>query len=119
MRYLYNLLISFNVYSLYFIRTYWLNKTNLSSEGLYSSSLSTLSIVHASVVLLLNKYYDWFNWRLVIGILIFYHIAIALIFNKRIEEAVKTFNDGPLRRFYPAFICYLLVGVVSLILLIL
>lgn len=119
MQQIYNMLISLNVYSLYFVKSYWLKEANLSPEGKYSSSLSIVLVTHASVILFVSKYYEWVNWRLCIVLLLFYHIAIAVIFSKRIEKVVNEFDTTELFKFYPLFLGYLLIGLVCLIILIL
>ena len=116
---IYKVLISLNVYSLYFVKSFWLKKTSFSPDLKHSYSLSILLLLHASIILLISKYWDTLNWKLFIAMFLFYHITIALIFNSEILKAVANFNHTPFSKYYPIFISYLLIGLLSLILLLL
>jgi hypothetical protein len=111
-----NIIISFNVYSLHFVNSYWLKRSSLSDDLKYSTSLSILFVLDASVILFISDHFENVNWRLLIFIFGAYHLLIALIFNKRIIERVERYKlISP--KYHFLFIGYLILGIISLSLL--
>ncbi len=108
-----NFLISLNVHSLYFINKYWGN-TALSADGKQSTSLSFLLIIHASIAIFLSESAG-LSWRMMLGILIAFHIIIAIAFNKHIVDAVEHYETNGFNKYYFVFITYMVIGLLTLV----
>lgn len=105
--------ISFNVYSLYFVKSFWLNNGAQSEEYKLGSSFTILLVVNFSWIYFIHNQIQY-NWKAVIFFVSCYHLLIGLLFNKDILGLVDQYKSLRFKRYYPFFIAYLIVGMILL-----
>lgn len=106
-------LISFNVYSYYFVKSFWLTDGNHSEEYKIGSSLTVLLIVNFGWIYFMNNQIP-FNWKATIFFISCYDLLIAALFRKKIERIIENNKSKRFVRYYPFFIVYLTVGIILL-----
>lgn len=112
-----DILISFNVYSLYFVRHYLLGNSAFSPQSIYSYSLSVFLVVHSSMTLFLSNYIENLNWRLIIFIGSVFNILMSILFEKKILKNVNEYKMTLYPRYSLIFLIWTGLGILSLILL--
>lgn len=105
--------ISFNVYSLHFVRTFWLNDGSHSEEYKLGSSFTILLIVNFAWIDFIHNQIQ-FNWKAFLFFISCYHILVAVLFNKNILNLVEKNKSKKFIKYYPLFIAYLIIGVILL-----
>lgn len=104
-------IISFNVYSYYFVKSFWLTDGNHSKEYKIGSSLTVLLIVNFGWIYFINNQIP-FNWKAAVFFTGCYHLLIFAFFHKKITGIIERNKSKRFVRYYPFFIVYLTVGII-------
>lgn len=113
-----NLLIAFNVFSLYFVKNAWYGKNSSLSEGYqYGSSLifSFSPIVVFLLILLKEQSGDFDEIKAPLFLAGLLPIAIGMMFNTKITAAVNDFQYFKYRHYYFLFLLYMTFGLAGLL----
>lgn len=102
---------SLNVYSLYFVTSFWLKDGHHSTEYKIGSSLTILLIINFSWIRFIYHQVQ-FNWKATLFFVCCYHILIHLFFNRQILDIVNNEKSEKFKRYYYLFILYLVMGCV-------
>ena len=106
---LFRILISWNVFSLYFTKTL-LNNNNTDTAD-YKFSNSILVIINASHVVFITGYFNLKYWMIIFGVLTGLHLLIGFIYQREIKQGFAKFKDLGFSKFYIFFIIYFFTGV--------
>lgn len=108
-------IISFNVYSYYFVKSFWLKDDHRSEEYKIGSGLTILLITNFSWTYFIFNQIE-FNWKAIVFFVGFYHLLVQFFFHNAISNVVSNKKSVRFENYYMVFICYLLVGCVFLFL---
>jgi len=112
------LLISFNVFSLYFVKNTWFGKDHVASESYkYATSLCFIYLPGFIflMILLQNKTgnYDEMKAPLIfVGIV---PIFIGALLSREIEAAAANFGNFKYRHYYFLYLIYITLGIAGLL----
>lgn len=105
--------ISLNVYSLYFVRSFWLKDGTSSEDYKLGSSFTILLITNFAWIYFISNQIP-FNWKALLFFINCYHILIALFFSKDILHLAVCPKSIRFTRYYPLFVIYLIIGMILL-----
>lgn len=107
--------LSFNVYSYYFIKSFWLNDGDYSEEYKVGSGLTILLIMNFSWIYFIFNQIE-FNWKAAVFFVGCYHLFVQIFFHKEISNIVNNKKSKEFEKWYLVFIFYLIIGCVFLFL---
>lgn len=106
------IVISFNVFALYFAYNSFLGNSDTENRN-YNFSLSIFVIVNGLIAFSFIR--DFTFSKIVYLIISAYPILISVIFERKIKESYAKFTELGFRKYYFVFIIYLFAGFAGVI----
>jgi len=104
-----NILITPNVYSLYFVISFW-SKNNSTSKGTRTgTSLSILLVTQFSLLMFIDSIFGFSIWKNFFFVICVIQLGTSFFFEKKIYLVVFRFKESAFSKFYWIFIVYLLI----------
>lgn len=105
MRLIVNVIISWNVFSLYVIEQIWSKGTSESRKT--TISLTLLLVTGISLHISISDIWESYNWKAAFFSIYLVQIFISIIFREKISNVVANFSQSCFRGYFWIYIIYL------------
>lgn len=108
------ILISWNVFALYFSKNF-LNGSNFTDSQNYNFSNSLLLIITASQILFITNYFNLGYWKAWFLFVTLSQILLGFVYKTKIKQGVAKFKELGFSQFFFLFIIYFVSGIAFLL----
>ena len=111
---LFRILISWNVFSLYFSKNFINGKSAIDSAN-YNFSISLLLLINASQILFITNFLNLGYWKVSLLLLTLVQLILGIGYKTKIKQGVAKFKELGFSQFFFLFMIYFVSGIAFLL----